>query len=463
MSTLSAEVLLDQLLQQGLQQGSEQQQTLQAEHQVVLALSGGLDSMVLLDLLAKARQLCGFNLQAVYINHGLSANAAAWAEFCQQQCAQRQVEFTAVSLNLEGRHNLEARARQARYAALSNFIQSDKHVLLTAHHADDQIETLLLALKRGAGPAGLSGIAATKTFAAGQILRPLLAFSQAQLQQYATEQQLNWVDDESNADTQYERNFIRHQVAPLLRERWPHFAKTASRSMQIVANMQQLADHYTEQFYANVVLDDCLQLAALAQYVPLQQDLLIRRWLAASGLNPSVQWLDTLYQTVIQARVDSSPMLMLEGYKIRRFADKLYKVAPVTIAKPNYQLAWQGESQLLLPDDLGQLHFMASAAETEQVTATLMAPSEALPLVDANASIVFGKLSLSFKPATASQHKPLKQWFKLWQVPPWQRLRVPLLLNQQQQLIAVVGYASAIPTQQAKYWLRWSPTAAEQK
>ncbi|WNO61992.1 tRNA lysidine(34) synthetase TilS [Rheinheimera sp. MMS21-TC3] len=423
------------------------QAKLQAEHKVVLALSGGLDSMVLLDLLAKAQQQLGFKLQAVYINHGLSNNAVAWAEFCQQQCAVRQVEFSSVSLKLEGRHNLEARARAGRYDALAAFITTNKHLLLTAHHADDQIETLLLALKRGSGPAGLSGIAASKPFAAGQLLRPLLSFNQAQLQHYATEQQLAWVEDESNIDTQYERNFIRHQIAPLLRQRWPHFSKTASRSMQLIANMQQLADYYTEQFYPQVVVNDRLQLTALAQHIPLQQHLLIRRWLADTGLTPSVQWLETLYQTVILAREDSSPLLVLDGFNIRRYAEQLYKVAATNNSKPNYNLAWQGTTQLVLPEKLGQIDINNQAS------------TDALPVADDSGSIVFGKLSLLFKPSSALQHKPLKQWFKLWQVPPWQRLRVPLLLNKQQQLIAVAGYASASSAQQAKYWLHWSEMA----
>lgn len=430
-----------------LQHGLLAQGKLQAEHKLVLALSGGLDSMVLLDLLAKAQPQLGFMLEAVYINHGLSDNAAAWSEFCQQQCQARQIKFSSVSLKLEGKHNLEARARAGRYEALGAFITTDKHLLLTAHHADDQIETLLLALKRGSGPAGLSGIAPNKSFAAGQLLRPLLSFDQAQLQHYAVEQQLAWVEDESNIDTQYERNFIRHQIAPLLRQRWPHFSKTASRSMQLIANMQQLANHYTEQLYPQVVVKDRLQLAALDQHIPLQQHLLIRRWLAATRLNPSVQWLETLYQTVILARADSSPLLALDGYHIRRYADQLYKVAAANNTKPSYNLAWQGATQLVLPEGLGQLTIHSQAT------------TDALPIAETEGSIVFGKLSLLFKPSSALQHKPLKQWFKLWQVPPWQRLRVPLLLDQQQQLIAVAGYASASTAQQAKYWLHWSEGA----
>ncbi|MGI5309440.1 tRNA lysidine(34) synthetase TilS [Rheinheimera sp. WS51] len=419
--------------------------SLQADQHLVLGLSGGLDSMVLLDLLAKVQPECGFSLEAVYINHGFSVNAVTWSEFCQQQCAQRQVKFSAVSLDITGRHNLEARARAARYQAFAQFISTKQHSLLTAHHADDQIETLLLALKRGAGPAGLSGIAAVKSFAAGFIKRPLLSFSQAQLQQYAADNKLEWVEDESNADTQFERNFVRHQITPVLQQRWPHFAKTASRSMQLLANMQQLADHYTEQFYQQVVADECLLLDKLAEHIPLQQDLLIRRWLADTKLNPSVQWLDTLYQTVIHARVDSSPKLMLAGYQVRRFANKLYKVAPVAVDKPTVKLNWHMNCDLSLSADLGHLSFIDKAS------------SECLPLAVEAGYIVFGQLNLAFKPAGALQHKPLKQWFKLWQVPPWQRLRIPLVLDNKQQLIAVAGYAAAVTDEQALGWFRWYP------
>ncbi|WP_240223541.1 tRNA lysidine(34) synthetase TilS [Rheinheimera hassiensis] len=414
---------------------------LQADSHVVLALSGGLDSMVLLDLLAKARLLQPFVLKAVYVNHGISVYAAQWGDFCARQCSERGIVFTQRSVVLSGRDNLELKARTARYQALAEFIRSDKHLLLTAHHGDDQLESLLLALKRGSGAAGLSGIAAQRSFAPGMLCRPLLPFSRAELAAYATQQQLDWVNDDSNDDIRFERNFIRQHIAPLLLERWPQFSATTRRSMQHLADLQQLADYYTEQAQESCVRHNTLLLAELAKLLPLQQDLVIRRWLSSYGLNPSTQWLTTLKQQVIAARNDATPVLVCADYQLRRFADKLYLLTDAQVAAPVQGLSWQGEPKLQLPCG-SSLYFSAQPQ------------ADGLPLAAAAAQIVFGQLSLRFKPAGSAVSKPLKQWFKLWQVPPWQRLQVPLLLVEGE-LVVVAGFASSTLPAQAKYWLSW--------
>lgn len=422
-----------------------QQLALSANSNVVLALSGGLDSMVLLHLLHQARLQQPFSLQAVYINHGISPNAANWGDFCQTQCANLDIPFRQLSVQLAGRHNLEARARAARYQVLAEVIDSVDHLLLTAHHADDQVESLLLALKRGAGAAGLSGIASNKAFSAGRLVRPLLAYSRLQLQQFANEQNIEWIEDESNQDDHYDRNFIRQQIAPLLHQRWPHLHQTVSRSMQHIANLQQLADHYTERLYDDVVSDGRLQIPALLNFLPLQQDLLLRRWLATAGLTPSVQWLETLRTTVLDARIDSCPILVLAQYQIRRFNQQLYLIRNDQTLAPQESVFWQGQSELQLPEGAGRLLFDTTALDT------------ALPLMVDSVEVLFGALSLPFKPAGASMHKPVKQWFKLWQVPPWQRLSVPLLVHDGK-IVAVAGYAAACTEVQAKHWLRWQRT-----
>ena len=412
------------------------------DSQLVLALSGGLDSTVLLHLLAKARQLTPFHLSAVYINHGLSQHADAWAVFCAEQCRQLKVAFAVHSVRIEGSDNLEHKARAARYQALAQFIDTDKHQLLTAHHNDDQIETLLLALKRGSGAAGLSGIAAKRPFAAGILCRPLLAVSRDQLAHYASEQQLQWVDDDSNSDSRFERNFIRQQLTPLIKARWPHFADSAARSMAHVAQLQQLAEHYSEQALAQCVNQRGLSLSALAAVVPLLQDLVLRKWLAAYGLNPETQWLATLKQQVILARQDAMPQLQLAGYQVRRYADTLYLLSAAEITTPALPILWQGESELKLAADCGCLCFSSEPGPNK------------LALGATSGSWVFGELSRRFKPAGAVNSKRLKQWFKLWQVPPWQRQRVPLLLVDDE-VVAVAGYASNTAPEQAKLWLVW--------
>lgn len=419
------------------------------DSQLVLALSGGLDSMVLLHVLVQAQKLQPFALSAVYINHGISVHAAHWGQFCQQQCQALGVSFSQQQVKLNGTDNLEQRARQARYQALAQYVCTDKHLLLTAHHGDDQLETLLLALKRGAGTAGLAGIAARRPFAKGLLLRPLLAFSRQQLEQYAQTHQLSWVEDDSNSDTRFERNFIRQQIAPLLKARWPHFHQTAQRSMQHIAAQQALLDHYTEQALNACVNEQGLDLTQLAAYLPVQQDLVIRQWLKSFGLNPETQWLVTLKQQVIAARHDATPQLVLGHYTLCRYANTLYLLDPTQLQVPEGNLSFvvnenAMQGMLSLPADCGTLQFSRS----EQ--------PGSLPLPLTAGEVVFGRLSLRFKPAGASMSKPLKQWFKLWQIPPWQRQRVPLLLVEGE-LVAVAGFASSITPAEAKLWLSWQP------
>jgi tRNA(Ile)-lysidine synthase len=415
---------------------------LHSDSHIVLALSGGLDSMVLLDILAKTRQLQPFSLQAVYVHHGISAFAGEWGTFCAEQCAKRNVRFCQVKVELNGSDNLESKARAARYQALAQFVSSDKHQLLTAHHSDDQLESLLLALKRGAGGDGLAGIAATRTFAAGKLQRPLLSFSRESLEHYAAAAQLSWVEDDSNRDLRFERNFIRQKVSPVLTERWPHFSRTVSRSMQHVAQLQQLADFYTQQALRHCVRHNSLWLAELAKLHPLQQDLVLRAWLKRFDLNPEQQWLATLKQQVIAARNDATPILQLAGYQVRRYANTLHLLTLAQTIAPAVSLQWHAEKVIALPEPCGSLYFSA-----EKMT-------DAQPVSGQRGSIEFGKLSLRFKPAGATMSKPLKQWFKLWQVPPWQRLQVPLLLVDGE-VEAVAGFASSITPEQAGLWLSW--------
>ena len=413
-----------------------------ADSQLVLALSGGLDSMVLLQLLAQAQKLQPFRLQAVYIHHGISQHADSWGAFCAHACQALAVPFEQKKVQIDGSDNLEHKARVARYQALAHFISTDKHILLTAHHGDDQLETLLLALKRGAGAAGLRGIAQRRPFGAGLLCRPLLAFSRSELAQYAAAQQLQWVDDDSNSDSRFERNFIRQQLTPVLTQRWPHFRQSAARSMAHLAALQQLADHYTAQALSHCLNGQGLDLNRLAGYLPVQQDLVLRQWLAKAALNPETQWLNTLKQQVIAAREDATPVLVLGGYQLRRFAGTLYLLKPEHVALPQAGAEFTGSGSLTLPAACGTLLF----SETE-MPAGLALPAR-------SGQLVFGRLSLRFKPAGAANSKPLKQWFKLWQVPPWQRQRIPLVLVAGE-LVAVAGYASNTAPEQAKLWLSW--------
>lgn len=211
---------------------------------LVVALSGGVDSVVLLHLLAifKKKNRC-YQIIAHNVHHGLSENADQWQQFCARFCVTLSVPFIAskVTLQKKTRTSLEALAREARYQCFQESMQKND-IILTGHHQNDQLETLLLALKRGSGSTGLQGIRVQQNFSNGFLLRPLLIFSREQLVDYAEANELQWIEDESNQNTEFDRNFIRHKISPLLLERWPAIANSASRTAQLCQEQQRLLD-----------------------------------------------------------------------------------------------------------------------------------------------------------------------------------------------------------------------------
>lgn len=409
-------------------------------NQLVLGLSGGLDSMVLLQLCHQLLEGSDIKLKAVYIHHGLSANADQWADFCQQQCLKRHIAFEMQKVQLNPTANIEAQARAARYSALAAFVVSPQTALLTAHHADDQLETLLLALKRGAGPAGLSGIAALQSFASGWLLRPLLEFSREQLEVFAKQQQLEWIEDESNNDSRFDRNFLRLQVMPLLQQRWPAFRQNALRSVSHIQQQQQFVEKQLDQLLPTVMHADELDLELLAERDLATQKLLVRSWLALTGLNPSTDWLDRFFSELIGAKADAQPLLGLDAYQIRRFANKAYITQVAEVPQAGVLLELKPRQQLNTV--VGQF-----LLNRENIGTPVLITDDPLYLV-------FGLFSLPFKPAGERQSKELKQWLKLWAIPPWQRLELPVLV-QNNQVVAVLGLASNAKAEQATAFIDW--------
>lgn len=409
-------------------------------NQLVLGLSGGLDSMVLLELCHQLTQSSAIKLKAVYIHHGLSANADHWAAFCQQQCLKCNVPFEVQKVQLNPAANIEAQARAARYSALAAFVTTPQTALLTAHHADDQLETLLLALKRGAGPAGLSGIAALQPFAAGWLVRPLLDFSREQLEVFAQGQQLKWIEDESNNDNRFDRNFLRLEVIPLLQQRWPAFRQNALRSVAHIQQQQQFVEKQLDQLLPAVMHEAELDLKLLTLQDLITQKLLVRRWLALTGLNPSTDWLERFFSELIQAKADAQPLLELDGYQIRRFANKAYITQVAEAPQPGVLLELKPGQQ--------------SNTVVGQFILNVENKGTALLLTDDPVYLVFGLFSLPFKPAGERQSKELKQWLKLWAIPPWQRLHLPVLV-QNNQVVAVLGLASNAKAEQATAYIDW--------
>ena len=303
--------------------------TLHPHRQLLVAFSGGLDSTVLLHQLVLLReQDPSLTLRAVHVHHGLSAHADDWVAHCRQICQQWQVPLVVHHVTLaRGGLGVEAHARAARYQAFQDTLNAGE-VLVTAQHQDDQCETLLLALKRGSGPTGLSAMAPSSAFAGSRLLRPLLNETRESLRQWALAHQLSWIEDESNQDDTYDRNFLRLRVIPVLRERWPHFSEAVARSASLCAEQEQLLDEMLAAELASLVAEDgSLAIAPLATMSPPRRAALLRRWLAGQQAPmPAREVPERLWHEVALAREDASPCLRLGEFTVRRFQQRLYWV-----------------------------------------------------------------------------------------------------------------------------------------
>ncbi|AHG19192.1 tRNA(Ile)-lysidine ligase [Chania multitudinisentens RB-25] len=417
------------------------------KRQLLVAFSGGLDSSVLLHLLVQLRQLQPeLILRAVHIHHGLSRFADEWVVHCQQQCEAWQVPLMVHYVQLDKRAGgLEAAARAARYAAFSDTLAVNE-TLLTAQHLDDQCETFLLALKRGSGPAGLSAMAAETQLGNHALLRPLLGHSRQQLEEYAHLHHLCWIEDDSNQDSRFDRNFLRLDVLPLLNERWPHFASATARSASLCAEQEQLLDELlAEQLTLLLNKEKSLAIAGLQACSPARRSALLRRWIALFGVAmPAREQLTRIWNEVANCREDAEPQLQLGNYQIRRFRQRLY-LLPLMVDLHALQLPWAHQSELELPDGLGTL----IAGEGDNLVR--------VPQAHERVSVRFAaKGRVRILGRTGSRH--IK---KLWQelgVPPWQRERIPLIYYDEQLIAALdvfVTEAGQVPVEERPWPLRW--------
>ncbi|WP_069472126.1 tRNA lysidine(34) synthetase TilS [Candidatus Marithrix sp. Canyon 246] len=285
-----------------------------------VAYSGGLDSHVLLHLLAQS----DLQLRAIHINHGLNPDADYWAEHCQKVCKALDVPCDIIKVKVEvaARESLEAKARTARYQAILQTITPDD-VVLTAQHADDQAETLLLQLLRGSGVAGLAAMPENK----GWLVRPLLGYTRAELYQYAQAANLKWIEDSSNADTRFDRNFLRHEIMPRLQQRWASVSHIISRaaSHQAEANelIQELAAQDLQQCQGHKA--DILSLDKLSKFSAARQKNVLRFWIKKLALpSPTTKQLQQIVSNLMTAKADSQPLVSWQGAEIRRYRRNLF-------------------------------------------------------------------------------------------------------------------------------------------
>lgn len=386
-------------------------------HQPLLVgFSGGLDSTVLLHQLVMLRkQQPDLQLRAIHIHHGLSPLADGWVEHCRQQCQNWQVELDVVRVTLNIEKGIEAAARKARYQAFSEQLRPGE-CLLTAQHQDDQCETLLLALKRGSGPAGLAAMPVQSQLGSHTLLRPLLSQTRLHLEAWAEEYALCWIEDESNQDTRFDRNFLRQAVIPTLVSRWPHFARSVARSARLCGEQEQLLDELLAESLSELV-DQAggLSWRPMLAMSEVRRAALLRRWIALQqGQMPSRESLQRIWHEVACSREDAEPRVRLGNHEVRRFRDRLYWLAlsePVADVILNWPL---NETTLALPEGLGYLR-----RDEQGIKIRAPLPGEAV-------SVRF-QATGKFHILERAGSRPLK---KIWQekgIPPWLRERTPLL------------------------------------
>lgn len=436
---------------------------LPAHSSILIGLSGGVDSVVLLHVLFTLAERFCWKLSAVHVHHGISPHADAWAEFCADLCAHHHIplHIEKVDITPLRAQGIEAAARQLRHAA---FARQPCDFVALAHHADDQAETLLLQLLRGAGVRGASAmpvlslpkwplfarragsngaafavrpelvegcrvakskLASTgsvrtesKNVCAGSIVRPLLHCSRKEILDYAAAHELQWKEDESNADDNYPRNFLRHRVLPLLGEKFPAYRDTFTRSAQHFAEASGLLDELAQLDAAQAIEGETLAVAALQALSPPRAKNLLRYFLHGCGAPmPQTVQLDDMLQQLCYARKDALVCIVCSGWQVRRYQGKIYALRALGEFDSNLVLPWRGEAELAWPALNVRLQFKPSQAVGISLAKLQRAP----------VTIQLRHGGETLRPDLNATTRTVKNLLQENHVPPWQRERLPLL------------------------------------
>jgi tRNA(Ile)-lysidine synthase len=304
------------------------------EVKLCVALSGGVDSVTLLAALAEA---VARRVRAVHVHHGLHPNANRWSEHCRTLAVQLGVPLTVSRVKVVRARgaSLEAAAREARYTALAKALEPGE-VLLTAHHEDDQLETVLLQLLRGAGVAGLAAMPDVAPFAQGRLARPLLTRSRAELESWARAHGLTWIDDDTNADERLDRNYLRRRVLPAIKERWPSGASSVGRSARHAAEARRLLDALGLADVERAADGSSLSVQRLRALDADRRRNAVRFWIVRAGFAlPDTRRLEEVVGVLLDARADANPQVSWNGVRVQRHADRLSVSALAPSAGPS--------------------------------------------------------------------------------------------------------------------------------
>ena len=390
---------------------------------IAIALSGGVDSTALAYALLKSTRKFA-SLRLMHVDHGLQAASAQWCQHCARLAREWRVPFVALRAEIERRRgdSPEAAARDARYALLAQAMEPGE-VLITAQHRDDQVETVLLQLFRGAGVAGLAAMPPIAPFGPGRIARPLLDTPRAQILEYAQRHQLHWVEDPTNEQTAFGRNFLRHRVMPAIRERWPGVDLAIARSAVHMADAQKLLDAQALADLAAAADGAGLNVAALRALPAARRRNLVRAFVARAGLEtPQANWLREIVGPMLAARADAQPELKLPGGVLRRRVGRLeLEVISEVRAGPGVEIVskswrWRDDRVLIVneaEDSLTLLDDPAGSIDLDTLPATLTLRAR--------------RGGEKLRPGSQARTQALKSLLQAAKIPVDERMRLPLL------------------------------------
>lgn len=395
---------------------------------IAVGFSGGVDSSVLLYLLARSPLARERGLSAIHVDHGLNSRSSHWAEQCLQVARQLDVPLRILKTRVDSVCGLgpEAAARSARYSAFEVALDENA-ILALAHHRDDQAETVMLKLLRGAGPQGLAAMRRLRRLGAAWVWRPLLDVAHDDLCKYAKHVNLEWIDDPSNEDTRIERNFLRHEVLPGVRRHWPKADASICQSANWIRAAADYIDAESVHALAGLQgLDPAtLHVQRWLDLPDALRDPVLRLWLRTLALaQPNQHQVGELERQLKTAGEDKLPCVRFPGTELHRYRELLYAMPTLTVPDAGWEILWDGQS-LALPNTLGSL-FLESPT------------GRSVPLANADHLLVrFRKGGERLRLAAGSHHRELRDLFQEAGIPPWQRSRIPLVLNRKGELLAV--------------------------
>ncbi|MGH8633401.1 MAG: tRNA lysidine(34) synthetase TilS [Burkholderiales bacterium] len=399
---------------------------------LVAGFSGGVDSVVLLDCLQRVARRLQFRLSALHVNHQLSPHARRWEAFCRDLCKARGIPYRSVRVEVRRGDSLEAAARAARYGA---FASQDCDYIALAHHRDDQVETLFLQLLRGAGVKGLSAMPPVRkskvesrksksdsSVVSGQsspaILRPLLDATRDEILEYARKRGLKWIEDESNADIYFQRNYLRHEVLPVIARRFPAYRVTLARAAGHLAEAARVLDEIAAADGAGQIEEGALAVDVLRRLPAARARNLLRCFLASHGLSmPAADRLEEALRQVLSAKQDARVLVELGGFALRRHAGRLHLVRSGNAPPAHFEKLWRGEKTIALPELGGVLNLPRARGAGISLARLRVRP----------VTIRLRRGGERLQPDCSRPRRSLKNLLQESRVAPWERERLPLI------------------------------------